>query len=412
MNTLKDFEYTMDSCNHCGQCKWILSPKAKGWDFAEICPIHQRYGFDAYSGQGLINIAKEILKGKLEYGDGLEELIYTCTCCGACDVNCKNVRDMEVLDTILALRADAARNGALPQELLNAAERIHKTKNLYGLPHKERFAWVPGDYEDDQDADTVLFIGCSAYRYPETARAAIKILRAGGVRFKLLYEEEWCCGAFLWRTGQTKEAAELVQRNVETFRKHGVKTIITTCAECFGAFRSGYPRFCETEFETRHISEVVYELLQNGRLSLQGKSGVKRLTYHDPCMLGRLSEPYVPWSGVIHPFGLHEPKKQWRCGEHGVYEPPREVLRAIPDVELVEMTRNYEDAYCCGAGAGAAAANPDFTAWAADERRREAIASGADAIVSSCPFCRDSFNSAGKHALMYIDFTELVADAL
>ena len=106
MDKLKDFEYTMDSCNHCGQCKWILAPKMKGWDFAEICPIHQRYGFDAYSGQGLLSIAKEILTGKLQYGDGLEELLYTCTCCGACDVNCKDVRDKEVLDTILALRDD------------------------------------------------------------------------------------------------------------------------------------------------------------------------------------------------------------------------------------------------------------------------------------------------------------------
>jgi len=100
MNKLSDFRYTMDSCNHCGQCKWILPHKMHGWDFAEICPIYQRYGFDACSGQGLLNNAKEVLNGTVSYGDGLEHLLYTCTACGACDINCKSVRDMDVLDTI------------------------------------------------------------------------------------------------------------------------------------------------------------------------------------------------------------------------------------------------------------------------------------------------------------------------
>ena len=83
MSDLKKFKYTMDSCNHCGQCKWILTPKMHGWDFAQICPIHAKFGFDAYSGQGLINIAKEVMNGTLQYGDGLEDLLYTCTACGA-----------------------------------------------------------------------------------------------------------------------------------------------------------------------------------------------------------------------------------------------------------------------------------------------------------------------------------------
>ena len=109
MQPLKDFRHTMESCNHCGQCKWVLGPKMRGYDYAEICPIHQRFGFDAYSGQGLLNIAEELLDGKLEYESGLVELIYSCTTCGACDINCKSIRDMEVLETILALRAQIGR---------------------------------------------------------------------------------------------------------------------------------------------------------------------------------------------------------------------------------------------------------------------------------------------------------------
>lgn len=413
MDTLNDFKYTMDSCNHCGQCKWLLSPKSKGWDFAEICPIYQLYGFDAYSGQGMINIAKEVMNGKLEYGDGLEEMLYSCTTCGACDVNCKNVRDMEVLDTILALRADCAERGTLPDPIRETAEHIEETHNIYGLPAEKRFAWLTEEIPEESDCDTVLFIGCAAaYRHPEIALAAIRILQAGGIRFRLLREEEWCCGSFLWRTGQTEKAEKLIRRNVELFHNKGIKTIITACAECFGAFRSGYPRFLETQFTVRHISEVAAELLKEGRLSVSRTHDPLRVAFHDPCMLGRQSEPYTHWEGEIRPFGLHVPEKQWRRGEKGVYEPPREVLRALPGIELVEMPRNYEESYCCGAGGGASAVHPELNKWAAGERRREAASVGADAIVSGCPFCQDSFEQLGDHPMPYLDLTVLLAGML
>ena len=150
MEELKKLEYTMDSCNHCGQCKWILPPKMKGWDFAQVCPIHAFYRFDAYSGQGLLNIAKEVLTGRLECGGGLEKVLYSCTACGACDVNCKNVRDMEVMDTILTLREECERKGTIPVELTAMAERVEKTHNVYGMPHSERFAWLPEDFENEE----------------------------------------------------------------------------------------------------------------------------------------------------------------------------------------------------------------------------------------------------------------------
>ena len=412
MADLKKFKYTMDSCNHCGQCKWILTPKMSGWDFAQICPIHVKYGFDAYSGQGLINIAKEVMNGTLTYGDGLEDLLYTCTACGACDVNCKNVRDMELLDTILELRAHCVESGALPEAHQKTAKNIEETHNIYGLPHKDRFSWLPDDYKDDEDADTALFVGCSVYKHPEPALAAIKILKAGGVKFKLLREDEWCCGSMLWRTGQNEKAAALVSRNKETFAKHGIKKIITACAECFGSFKAGYTRFGDIDFEVQHITEVAAALIESGKLTLTKEHAPIRVTYHDPCMLARLSEPYIPWEGEILPFGKHVPEKQWRRGEFGVYDAPRKVLEALPGVELTEMVRNRENAFCCGAGAGAGSFNPEFNRWAAAERRREAVSTGADAIVSCCPFCRDSLENGEENAMQYLDLTELLAEML
>ena len=408
MDKLNAFQYTMDSCNHCGQCKWILPHKMHGWDFAEICPIFQHYGYDACSGQGLINIAKEILNGTVSYGDGLEQLLYNCTACGACDVNCKSVRDMDVLDTIYALRADCAEKGALPESVKKTGDAVVSTHNIYGLPHEERAAWLPSDCGETPDADTVLFLGCAAsYKQKEIALAAIEILQKGGVPFRLLREEEWCCGAYLWRTGQNEAAAALVHRNIELLRTQGVKTLITACGECFGSFRNGYPRFEEVPFEVRHISEVAADLIAQGALTLHAVSLPGPVTWHDPCMLGRQSEKYVPWEGEIKPFGLLDPPKVWRRGEHGVYDAPRNVLKAIPGLELKEMPRNCEEAYCCGA----MAVDEDHRNFAGAERRREAAESGAAVMVTACPFCMGALDSK-EDGLPCMDLSVLLADAL
>ena len=410
MADLKAYQYTIESCNHCGQCKWLLPSRMSGWDFAAVCPIHDYYHFDAYSGQGMLNIAGEISKGKLAHSRALADMLHTCTACGACDVNCKSVRDMEVLDTILELRRDCAEAGYLPESKKTLCEAVQKEHNCYGLPHEERFACLPEGFRDDADADTVLFAGCSVYKHPETLLAAIRILRAGGMKFRLLYEREWCCGASLWRSGQHEAAKELIERNAELLKTLGIKTVITACAECFGAFRSGYPRFVTPGFRTVHITQVAETLLREGRIALKAEGRARTVTYHDPCMLGRLSEEYTPWEGEIRSYGLHVPEKKWNRGEFGVYEPPRTLLRAIPGITLVEMPRSYEEALCCGGGA--ADIDGEFAAYTAGERRREAASVGAEAIVSCCPFCRDALDAGKEAPVGYFDLTELIAEHL
>ena len=351
MEKLSDFKSTMETCNHCGQCKWLFPPKVTDIRYVEICPINQRYSYDAYSGQGLIHIARELQEGILQYEDGLIDLIYSCTTCGACDVGCKSIREMEIMDTILALRAKCAEDGQIPLVHKQTAEKIAAEHNIYGEPHAERCSWLPTDFEQDEESDTALFVGCNAaYRNPQMALDAIKILKAGGVSFKLLGEDEFCCGMPLWRTGQIDAAAELVEHNMKVFAEHGIKTIITDCAECFAAFRSGYPRFMDMDIEVLHISQVIDGLIQQGKLNL-GEIQPVAVAYHDPCMLGRRSEPYVSWEGEIRSWGLHVPEKHWNRGEFGVYEPPRETLRAIPGLTLREMPRSREEAWCCGAKA-------------------------------------------------------------
>ncbi|HEX2988133.1 MAG TPA: (Fe-S)-binding protein [Chloroflexota bacterium] len=422
MDELKDFLFTMLSCNHCGQCKWILGPKMRGWDFAEVCPIHQRYHWDAYSGQGLVNIAQEVLEGTLAWDSGLLELIYSCTTCGACDINCKSVRDMEPLDTILALRAKCVADGQGPMPEHRAqADNLTREGNIYGRPRSERGAWLewegagqPG-LTTTNDAEVAFFVGCgTAFNYPQTARDIARILQAGGVEFQVLGADELCCGAPLWRTGQVDAFAKSVARNLQAFRARGIKTLVTGCAECYGTFRGGYSRLDPMDdIEVLHITQVIARLLEEGRLNLKASPKTDpdlKVTYHDPCLLARLSEKYVPWHGEIEAYGRHVPPKAWRRGTDGVYEAPRTVLQAIPGVELVEMVRSEECGYCCGAGGGVSLSNPELAEWIAGERLREARASGAEAIVSCCPFCRDNLTRDG--GLPYYELTELVARAL
>jgi Fe-S oxidoreductase len=416
MDTLKDYRYTMESCNHCGQCRFMLAPKMKGWKYAEVCPIYQRYRFESYSGQGLINIAEELLEGTLKFEDDLIAHIYTCTTCGACDINCKSVRDMEVLDTILALRAKCVEEGRGPMPgHAEYARLVETSHNIYGKAHNQRFNWLPEKLSLSPNASIAYFVGCTtAYLYPAVARDTVKILRAGGVDFKIMGGDEYCCGAPLWRTGQIEIARKLAEQNLSALKRLGIRTLITGCAECYGTFRGFYPRIAAMDFEILHITEVIERLLKAGALKPSKKLNMK-VTYHDPCLLGRLSEPYIPWSGEIKAYGYHEPVKQWRRGTNGVYSSPRQVLRAIPGVELIEMTRNEENSFCCGGGGGVPAAFPDFALWTASERIAEAKSTGAEALISSCPLCQSNFETAAKASadgFRYRDLCEVVAGSI
>lgn len=383
----------MDSCNHCGQCKWILPPKMSGWDFAEICPIHRYHRFDAYSGQGLLNISKEVLTGKLNVGEGLEKVLYSCTACGACDVNCKNVRDIEVLETIHTLRQVCAAEGSAPNSLVSFCESIEKSGNIYGREEKDRFSFLPEDFKCDENSENLLFLGCSVYTHPEIALAAIKLMNAGGVSFRI-FKDESCCGGKIWRGGFAEKAESIILKNAAVFHERGIKRIITPCAECFGAFRAIYPRFTDMDIEILHISQVIAKLSEEGKLRFAPLAEPMKVTYHDPCMLGRLSEPWEKWEGEIKPFGRHVPEKKWRRGYDGVYHEPRAALQSIPGLELAEMPRNYENALCCGYASRET--DPDMSGDTAKGRMREAASVGAEVLVSCCPFCLDALGGEGK----------------
>jgi Fe-S oxidoreductase len=165
-----------------------------------------------------------------------------------------------------------------------------------------------------------------------------------------------------------------------------------------------------------HTTEYFAQLIKEGKLKPR-KEVTAKVTYHDPCHLGRLGEPYIHWKGeqAQKHMRIYNPPKTFRRGSYGIYEPPREILRSIPGLKLVEMDRIKEYTWCCGAGGGVQETNPEFARWTATERIKEAESTGAGALVTACPHCVDNFNNAlegnGSHFKIY-DVVELLENSI
>jgi len=193
--------------------------------------------------------------------------------------------------------------------------------------------------------------------------------------------------------------------------------VVTACAYGYHAFKVLYDKYdLRGDLEVLHITEFLDRLIKDGKLKPAKKLTMK-VTYHDPCHLGRLGEPWIRWEGKPVPGSQRrfDPPKEFRRGTYGIYEPPRDVIRAIPGVRLAEMDRIKEYAWCCGAGGGVSVSNPEFSRWTANERIAEAEATGAEAIVTACPWCEKNFTEAIKTSgsrLKVYDIVELLDKAV
>jgi len=413
---LENFEYDMSKCIKCKGCNWVDHIYMPGVRFSTRCPSATRYLFDSYGAYGKMRIGLALLEGRLDYSEELLKTIYACTLCGACDVGCKRNLDLEIELTLEALRIRAVKDGKGPMpQHKKVARNILKKHNRFGAPHENRGKWLPEGIKPSPGADVLYFVGCSAaYTNPEIAQATVKILNASGTPFMLM-PDEWCCGNMLYSVGMIDEAKKLAQRNLDAVRQSGAKTLLLSCAEGYRMWKVDYPKMlniatADLGFRVVHLVELIDELVKKGALKLSKRVNL-RLTYHDSCSLSRLSEPWTPWEGERGIWGTVTPPLERRRGSNGVYQPPRDILKAIPGVELVEMIRMRENAFCCGAGRGTMEAFPDFALWAAEQRLTEVKEVGAQAIVSACPWCKDNFTRAvnqngGK--LKVYDISELV----
>jgi Fe-S oxidoreductase len=422
---LRDYEREMQRCPRCSECKWVPLANIKSWRFAQVCPSIGRYNFHSYSGGGRLIMGMSVLTGRLDYTDDYLDILYRCQMCGGCDISCKCNKDMEPLSIAQELRIKAVEDGqVLPVNML-LIDGLKKEDNMMQAKKADRGHWAEGlDVKDiTQDkADIYFHAGCR-YSFDEElwpiARGALRLLKKAGLDVGIAAGSENCCGCRAYEMGYKGELTKYSESNFDMLKAAGVKQIVTPCAECYYAFKVLYPKFLENfGIEVLHVTEYLARLVREGSL-VPSKKTPLRVTYHDPCHLGRLGEPYIPWEGVekkvFQQMYIYEPPKPWRKGTNGIYDAPRDVIRSIPGVELVEMERIKEYAWCCGAGGGVIDGYPDFAQWTALERIEEAKSTGAEVLVTACPWCKRNFTDAIAESgdkMKVLDIVELFEEAI
>ena len=420
---LEQYQGDMEMCCRCSACKFIPMQKVKGLNYANVCPSIGKYNFHAYSGGGRLNIGAAMLKDGMKYTDKLLDIVYNCQMCGACGVSCNYAMDMEILEPISEFRIkcveDKKTNPALDKVIVN----LRKQGSMIIGAKGKRGAWSAGLKIKDatkEKVDVLYHVGClTSYdkNMQKLAKATVKVLQKAGVNFGIAGDAETCCGGRAYQMGYPKDFLNQAKKNMAMIKKSGAKTVVTACADGYQAFKVLYDRFnLKGDLKVLHISEYIDKLLRDGKLKLRRKVNMA-VTYHDPCRLGRLGEPWVHWEGKKIPGDrfVFDPPKPYRRGTNGIYEPPRDVLKSIPGIKLTEMTRIKEYSWCCGAGGGVIESNPPFAKWTAQERIEEAVSTGAEALVTACPWCEKTFNEAIKDSgssLKVYDIVELVEKAI
>ena len=418
---LQDYRKDMLRCSRCSLCKWPPLAQIKSWRFSNVCPSMAWGNFHSYSAGGKLITALALLEDRIDYSDKVLEVIYQCQMDGACDVSCKVNRELEPLEAMLELRARCVSDGQLLPAHMAIIESLKSDDNSLGEAKEERGNWAEG-LDVAAEAEVLYFAGCR-YSFDselrEAARGAVTLLRTAGVDARIAGREEACCGGRAYEMGYQGELTKYAEHNVESWNSAGVRTVVTSCSDCFGTFKYLYPKIGKSlGFEVLHITEYLDRLIKEGKLR-PAKEVPLRVTYQDPCHLGRLSEPFEPWEGeekkILGQVVTTDPPKTYRRGTNGVYEPPRNVLESIPGIELVEMERIKEYAWCCGAGGGVKEAYPDFALWTAQERIEEAAATGAEALVTACPWCERNFGDAveqSREKMKILDVSTLLLESL
>jgi Fe-S oxidoreductase len=423
--SLEEYKPMMERCSNCLGCKWSPFDKVKSLRFGENCPSISYNNFNTYAARGRFQLALGLINKEYPMTDTIVDVIHTCTSCGSCDITCKITRyNLEPLDHNIELKAEAVRQGKTLPAQKKMMEQLAKEKTMIpGKVNADRGKWLKDTKVKDvlkEKVQVLFFPGCK-FSYDDapgkSALSALKILLKSGVDAGVMGSADMCCAGRAYQMGFQDDFVKNAEANIKAFAKADVKTIVTPCSDCYHTFKRQYAKL-GMKIEVLHTVEYLDRLIQEGKLKFT-KSIPMTVTYHDPCHLGRLGEPYVPWEGkekkILKQVHTWEPKRPRYNGAYGIYEPPRNILRAIPGINLVEMERIREYTWCCGAGGGCSETYPEFSNWTAGERISEANATGAEALVTACPWCESNFHGAvdenGKK-IKVLDIVELIEWAL
>jgi len=372
----QDWKDIVHRCFRCGYCKFTF-------EYSDLnCPSYKKYRFETYSSGGRMWLIYGIINGDLQWSHNLANILYACTTCGNCTENCRFDKFNDFLvDIIEIARAEGVGKGFCPEKQKILLERIKNSEmnNPYGEPNSNNED-LKKIYNLPEKAEWVYFIGCTSnYRQKTLRDATLRFLKKAKVDFTLI--DEHCCCSPIIRTGQIDPVNDFMNYDITHINKTGAKKVITSCAGCYRTMKKDWSKLgADYGFEVYHTVELVKKLLDEGRLNFKSEYN-KTVTYHDPCHLGR---------------------------HMGIYEVPREVYGKIPGINLVEMRRNRENAWCCGAGGGVKIGYPEWSVEISQERLEEAKDTDASVISSICPFCRTNLSDANEKFNMDFEVLDLL----
>ncbi len=352
------------------------------------CPVYKETYLESKNARGRVILAYNMLKGRIEPSRELAERFYQCTMCLHCKAACP--AGVQVADIVESARKRLVESGYLPEVHRGLLESIAKYGNPLSEPSEKRTDVYPSTHVD-KAADILLFFGCvTSYQDMQIIPNTMEILDRAGIDYATMGNEEHCCGylAYLVGSDQFKDSMDNNLKRLSTFN---AKTIVTTCAGCYRTFKQIYPRYSDFNREVLHVVEYFERLINEGRIHFKrGLSG--KATYHDPCDIGRHLE---------------------------IYEPPRNIMKHIPGLDLVEFKQNRNLANCCGGGGGMKGYDNDLSSAIAYKRIREALDIGAEVVISACPACKSNLHTAAarlrkekKGKIKVMDITEVVAQCI
>jgi Fe-S oxidoreductase len=320
--------------------------------------------------------------------------IWRCTTCGICPQQCP--RDVKQIESGIALRRIATEYGVFPttaKPVRGVSASLLGKGNPLGEDREKRADWAQGLSVKPftEGMEILYFPGCYLCydpRLKKVASATANILNKAGVDFGILGDKENCCGESIRKTGDEELFKRLARENIKTFVENGVKKILVSSPHCYHTFKNEYPEFM-VNFEVVHISQYLCELIQEGRIELTREYG-KKVTYHDPCYLGR---------------------------HNGIYDEPREALKKIPGLELNEMPEFRATSLCCGGGGGRIWMETLKGERFADFRIGQALGVGAEVLATACPYCITHFEESrltleDNVSLEIKDISEIIAEVI
>jgi Fe-S oxidoreductase len=422
---LKALESEIATCFRCSLCKMVPLPVFKSQEFSTICPINTHYAFHSYSASGFGYMALALSEGRIEADRTLADIVFSCRTCGFCDMACKFIMESERNEVNMTLREALVKEGLAPDEYKEMVRLLKETGSPAGALPGSAGEWAYGlDLKKvpEQKAQVLLYGGCMTRgdkKAMVSARKLAKLLVHAGVEVGILGADELCCGLPAHWAGFKDDFIDCAGKNARTLDLSGVRTIVTVCGACLGSVRALYPRYgIAARTEVVHATELLERLIRKKKIRLPRPINIKA-TYHDPCYLGRRSEPYEEWKGeektVFGQMKYFDPPKKIRYGTEGVFDAPRNILKSIKELSFREMYRIREYSHCCGGGGGQAPLYDEMSLRAARDRVGEARAVGAEYLVTSCSHCKTQLGKACRdddsERMQVIDIIDIVYHA-